>query len=190
MITIFAGPMFSGKTTSLIDHANRTGAQFVWKPLRDTRDASTVVKSHDDVEIEARTLASVSQLLVNHVKVGDEYLAISAPDTIYIDEAQFLPVDLATEIAFLGENRDIYLSMLDTDFLGNTFPAFEIFTNFDHRLVKKQAKCEVCSGPASFSHRIVDSSELILCGSKEAYEPRCGDHFPVLRMRREISEHP
>jgi thymidine kinase len=178
MITIFAGPMFSGKTTSLIDHAHRTGATFVWKPQRDTRDASDLVISHDGVRIEAQILEQVSQLI------------FQANDTIYIDEAQFLSESLAREVARLGRTRDIYLSMLDKDYLGNDFKNFTIFTSVTHRLVNRQARCEVCSQPASFSHRKVDSSELILCGSKESYEPRCSDHFPLLRLRGTVSQHP
>ncbi len=169
MITIFAGPMFSGKTTSLIDHANRTGAHVIYKPHRDNRDSVDVVKSHDGIEIDAAVICFSTQI---------RFL-----DTVYIDEAQFLTEELATEISKMGESRDIYLSMLDKDYLGHTFRNFKIFTGVNHRLVELKARCEVCSAPASFSHRIVESSELILCGSKESYEPRCYDHFPVLHMR-------
>jgi thymidine kinase len=169
MITIFAGPMFSGKTTSLIDHALRTGAKSIFRPAKDTRGSNSVVKSHDGVEIEADLLCWPFQLRLL--------------DTIYVDEAQFLSEEMAKEIVRISENRDIYLSMLDMDYLGHAFHNFRIFTDATHKLIKLQAKCEVCRAPASYTHRTVESSELILCGSKESYEPRCYDHFPVLHLR-------
>lgn len=177
MITIFAGPMFSGKTTSLIDHATRTGAGFVWKPQKDIRDDSRIVKSHDGVEIGAEILERVSQLIFQE------------KDTIYIDEMQFLDESLAKDLASLSKTRDIYVSMLDKDYLGVNFRSYDILTDesVSHRVVNKLARCEICSEPAAYSHRKVESSELILCGSKESYEPRCFIHFPVLCVQRSIS---
>ena len=62
MLTVFAGPMFSGKTTALIEQSMKLGIDHIWKPRKDTRDEATVVKSHDGLEVQSSVLDSKKQI--------------------------------------------------------------------------------------------------------------------------------
>ena len=61
VLEVITGPMFSGKTTSLIEHAHKTGARYIWKPRKDVRDSSDIVRSHDGLTIEGRVLDDIKR---------------------------------------------------------------------------------------------------------------------------------
>lgn len=170
MLTVFAGPMFSGKTTALIEQSRKLMVDHIWKPRKDTRDESSVVRSHDGQETQASVLDSKQQ--IQHLS------------SVMIDEFQFLPRDLASSIIDYSRNSDVYVSMLDMDFRGERFENFNLILDSQvaKRLEYKRARCTVCDGEAMYSFRKVKSSDLILCGAGESYEPRCSDHFSVLQL--------
>lgn len=169
MLTVFAGPMFSGKTTALIEQSRKLGIDHIWKPRKDTRDDFSVVRSHDGLQVIATVLDSKSQ--------------IAHLDTLCIDEFQFLDGDLAEEIIKYSHTADVYVSMLDMDYRGQTFANFDKLMPYSWcRVIEMTARCSVCDGPARYSHRKVKSDDLILCGAEESYEPRCSDHFSVLQL--------
>ena len=169
MLTVFAGPMFSGKTTSLIDQSRKLMVDHIWKPRKDVRDESTVVKTHDGIELRATILDDIQQ--IRHLY------------SVCIDEFQFIDEELAKEIIKFSKNSDVYVSMLDMDYRGNSFRNFELIQGMESkRLVYKTSRCTVCDGDARFSFRKVKSDDIILCGAGESYEPRCHLHFQVLQL--------
>lgn len=169
MLTVFAGPMFSGKTTALIEQSRKMLIDHIWKPRKDTRDENTVVKSHDGLVLRATVLDSIDQ--IRHLT------------TVCIDEFQFLDESLAREVLSYSRISDVYVSMLDMDYRGNDFNNFRLIQEFEpKRLIYKTSRCTVCDGSARFSFRKVKSDDIILCGAEESYEPRCDLHFQVLQL--------
>ena len=127
MLTVFAGPMFSGKTTALIEQSRKLGIDHIWKPRKDTRDESTMVRSHDGQVVRASTL--------------DEKGQIQLLDSVFIDEFQFIPENLALDIINYSRNTDVYVSMLDMDFRGQKFGNFDLIleSNVAKRLEMKKS---------------------------------------------------
>ncbi len=164
MLTVFAGPMFSGKTTALIEQSRKLGVDHIWKPRKDTRDEATIVKSHDGLEVQASILKLTKQ--------------IDNSKTIFIDEAQFLSLHMAQRVVDISKKADVYISMLDRDFKLNYFKNFVYFRDVGKaKVIWKFASCAICGGIAPFSYRKSPSQDLVLCGASEAYEPRCKLHF-------------
>lgn len=172
--------MFSGKTTSLINVARSTGVDVVYRPYLDTRGSADFVTSHDGLAIKSHVLSSAPELM----------RSIERSQNIMIDEAQFLDSSIVNVILSARHSSMIYLSMLDRDYLGRYFDNFIKLTSEGSCEVQlRTARCEVCGREARFSHRTTESSELILCGSKDTYEPRCDLHFPMLGMSASQPEH-
>ena len=170
MLTVFAGPMFSGKTTALIEQSRKLGIDHIWKPRKDTRDESIIVRSHDGLEVQASVLDTKQQ--IQHLY------------SILVDEFQFLPKSLATDIINYSNHADVYVSMLDKDYRGINFENYDLILNSEvtKRMEHRFSRCTVCDGKAMFSFRKVKSDDLIFCGAGESYEPRCLDHFSVLQL--------
>lgn len=173
MITIFTGPMFSGKTTALIKAFNlNTDEKIAIKPLLDNRETDDVIHSHDGGAISA-TRSNLGEWM---------------PINVFIDEAQFLPkIDI--DFAVRDTKRNYWLSMLNLDFRQSTFPAYDTFREVANHIFTFQSRCAVCGEPADYSYRKSDSTDLVVCGGGELYEPRCIGHFPMLRVPEHISEY-
>lgn len=173
MITIFTGPMFSGKTTALIKAYNdNIGDKIAIKPLLDSREVDDFIHSHDGGTIPAI-----------RSNLGDWL-----PENVFIDEAQFLPTR-DVEYCIWDRKRHYWMSMLNLDFRLVQFPAFSMLKSISNHIFTFQSRCSVCGQPADFSYRKSDSTDLVVCGGGELYEPRCVGHFPVLCMSESISEH-
>lgn len=172
MLTIYTGPMFSGKTTSLLKMAELLKPEFIWKPSKDTRDV--IITSHDGKTMK-------SKVIEEGINFKDE------ESNIFIDECQFITLEQANQIVRLSKLNNIFVSMLNMDYLGKEFEVFSFMKNHAN-IIYLKARCEVCDEPAEYSHRINSSTDLVLCGSKESYEPRCKNHFPLLRVQGNFSE--
>lgn len=192
-LTVISGPMFSGKTSRLMELLEReylAGNETVlFKPEIDNRYANDVsvdanngldaakghVYSHKHIRMPAHPIRmdenaseSMHELIGNAKVIG-------------IDEAQFFGAD--TRLAILLDNlanrgRNVYISILNKDHKGNSFgQSAEFLSRADaiHSLTAVCAKCK--SDNATFTQRVVDGKEvfgeLIRVGGKDSYEPRC-----------------
>ncbi len=187
-IEVICGSMFSGKTEELIRRLRR--AQIaqqqvqVFKPTIDTRYAKQEVTSHNGMQVKATPVEDTAQLR-----------SMIKPETtvVALDEAQFFGEDvipLCEELADRGMR--VIIAGLDMDFRGEPFgPMPEIMARAEH-VVKLQAICVVCGGPASRTQRLIDGQPaayddpVIMVGASEVYEARCrGCHeVPGARSNR------
>lgn len=176
-IHVFTGPMFSGKTTALIGAYHKTlTPKGAYKPLLDSREGDEYIHSHTGQRILATR---------TRIKPIGTYL----PPNVFIDEAQFISEE-DIEFILSDTSRTYFLSMLNKDYLGREFPNFSRIGQSGRAIIQEfRSRCAVCGEEAEFSHRKVDATELILCGSGDLYEPRCHAHFPVLWMQKAIPEY-
>lgn len=165
-LEIIIGPMFSGKTSYLIDIYKKneifdTLPKVINYSL-DTRYDDKMLSSHDLVKIPC-SFAS---------KIKDELEYCMNSDVILINEGQFFP-DLKETVIELVEkhNKKVYICGLDSDFKRNKFGDLLDLIPYCNKVTKLNAKCE-CGEAAIHSHRKVSSNEQVLIGS-DNYQPLC-----------------
>jgi thymidine kinase len=165
-LEIILGPMFSGKTSYLINVYNQP--ENVEKKMKvinyslDTRYDDKMLSSHDLVKIPCCFASNIE----------DELKSCLAYDVILINEGQFFP-DLKKCVLELVEqhNKEVYICGLDSDFQRNKFGDLLDLIPYCNKMTKLNAKCE-CGDSAIHSHRKVHSTEQVLIGS-DNYQPLC-----------------
>lgn len=180
-LTVYCGPMFSGKTTSLIQHIHDVAPHrqsIVLKPAFDTRYAEYNIITHDGKSI----IGDNNQTLCPVLPVNATPNIPANIHTIFIDEIQFmenphymanLPQDIDT---WLQQGKDIVAAGLDMDYLGVPFHVTAQLLAMADKVHKITARCNICHGPATRTIRTVDADERMVLGNDDIYEARCLDH--------------
>lgn len=171
-IEVIAGPMFSGKTEELIRRLRRAlyakQKVAIYKPTIDTRYDAIEIVSHSKQSITAIPIDEASQILE------------SAPadiEVVGIDEAQFFGKDLPRVCEALADRGvRVIIAGLDMDYRGVPFEPMPTLLGIAEFVTKALAICVVCGNPAGRSQRIVRTSERVMLGATESYEPRCRLH--------------
>ena len=171
-IEVVCGSMFSGKTEELIRRLRR--AQFanqkieIFKPAVDNRYSDVEVVSHDFHKIVSRPVKDASEMLGI---AGDV-------EVVGIDEAQFFGENLV-EICQTLANRGlrVIVAGLDTDYLGKPFGPMPNLMAVAEDVQKVHAICVKCGNLAQHSHRLSKSSDLVVLGEKDIYEPLCRECY-------------
>ena len=167
-IEIILGPMFSGKSTRLIEcirkYAYKSKKTIMVKYQSDKRySEKSEVITHDLIKydsIECNNLNEIFDKLINY-------------DVIGIDEGQFFPdlPEICEKLTIL--KKIVVISALNGDYRMEPFPVIsEILAKAD-KIKLMKAYCFNCHKDAKFSLRIVPSKETILIGAGESYKPVC-----------------
>ena len=168
-IEVIAGSMFSGKSEELIRRLRR--AQIarqkvqVFKPALDDRYSEEEVVSH-----------SAQRIASERVTRAQEILACVRPDTqvVGIDEAQFLDLDLVAVCERLANSGvRVIVAGLDQDYRGLPFEPVPQLLAVAEYITKTRAICVRCGQPALRSQRLSASTERVVVGAGDTYEPRC-----------------
>jgi len=168
-LEIVLGPMFSGKTTYLINkykqYITTNKKVMVINYSDDTRYHDKLLSSHDKVMIPCTFTRQISTILSNS--------ELTESDIILINEGQFFE-DLYDSVLFLVEelNKEVYICGLDGDFKRQKFGTILDLVPVADKIVKLNAKCDYCRKPAMFSHRITNETEQLVIGMNN-YIPLC-----------------
>ena len=171
-IEVVCGSMFSGKTEELIRRLRR--AEFAnqkirtFKPAIDVRYSEVDVVSHDAHSINAQAINDPALML----EIGDDVQVVG------VDEAQFFDaslVDVCQKLANRGVR--VIIAGLDTDYKGVPFGPMPLLMAVAEDVQKVHAICVRCGNLANHSHRLSKSSDLVLLGEKDVYEPLCRDCY-------------
>ncbi len=196
-LIVITGPMFSGKTSRLIEFLERhtlAGRKVIlFKPDIDGRYSETDVVTHKGIKLPA-TLSPVDyrarEFITDHV---------SDYEVVGLDEAQFwkneagIP-ELLENLAL--ERKIVYASALNRDHFGNPFSVTSRLLGYADEIFSLTAVCAVCGGDAIFTQRIINGKpafgEIIRVGGKDLYEPRCRNCFvhPSEQSKLEIDRFP
>lgn len=173
---VFCGPMFSGKTSALIqtlDRLQRKGREVVaFKPVIDNRYATNSIVTHNSKEWPSVPVGEGNHIL--------EYLAESdtKPDVIAVDEA-FMIKGIADVLEFLfTQGATIIVSTLDMSYKCEPFAEVRKMLPIATRVEKLAAVCAVTGGDARYTYRKGDDDNIISIGGGEMYEPRCWSAHP------------
>ena len=164
-LEIVFGPMFSGKTTKLIEtfyQLNRKGLKIkVINYSLDTRYDEHNLSTHDQWKIPCEFHSTLNDLDTNDA------------DILLINEAQFFPDLKNTVLRWVEEeHKDVRLYGLDGDYKRNKFGEMLDLIPYSNSVQKLYARCKYCYVPAIYSHRVSDEEEQVVIGSSN-YVPLC-----------------
>lgn len=166
-IEVVCGGMFSGKTEELIRRAKRA---------RIAGQRVVIVKPHIDKRYDEENVVSHNEQVLPGVvaETADQIILMTGnAEVVCIDEAQFFDnrlVDVANDLADNGKR--VIIAGLDMDFEGKPFEPMPQLLAIAEYVTKLHAICAESGFIANFSQRTVESSDRILVGETEAYEPR------------------
>ena len=180
-LELIIGPMFSGKTSKLIElynlqkyHNSNLCSIAVINYQQDTRYSKTKLSSHDRLEVPCIFCENLYDVLES-----DE---ISSSKLILINEGQFFP-DLyeATIELVEKQNKHVYIAGLDGDFRRQPFGDILKLVPISDKVTKLRSQCmnligiekTACKENAIFSYRINENKDQIHIGSSDSYMPLC-----------------
>ena len=179
-IELILGPMFSGKTTRLIEvirkYTYKAKKTIMIKFYADQRySEKSEVVTHDLMKYDSIDCKN----LRNSMEILKKY------DVIGIDEGQFFPdlVEVCEELALL--KKIVIIAALNGDFRMEPFPVISKIISKADKIKLLKAYCFKCHKDAKFSLRIVQSNETVLIGAGEAYKPACRECHKYFSMERD-----
>jgi len=180
-IEVETGPMFSGKTTQLLDLANKLivagevqGTDFlVFNHASDNRYGENVISSHGHISIEAIPAKSSKDIFDTVFDVDDQNNITLKTNreqltTVFIDEGQFFDMNLPIVVEFidryyrenLGLSINIVCAGLDMDFRGEPFGPMPNILAIANKVNKFVAVCKECNKRtprnAQYTQRLID----------------------------------
>jgi thymidine kinase len=183
-LDMILGPMFSGKTTKLlemIDMLNKKEVKYiVVKPTIDdryTNNNNNFIVSHNFKKKECIVTKNLDNV-IEEIKKNQNN--INPIKYVLIDEAQFFN-GLYNFCIYCLEtiNINVIVTGLDGDFLRKPMGEILNLLPIANTITKLSAKCNHlnCSDPAIFSHRIVSDKNQVLIGGNDKYIPLCRIHY-------------
>jgi thymidine kinase len=177
-LTVVTGPMFSGKTETLLRLTNVSTHQAqLFKHSIDTRYSFTQIVSHSKLSAPAIPVPSITSLLE---QVDTEAHIIGIDEGQFFDEGILHACNMLT-----ASGIDVIVAGLDLDFRGRPFSPIPELLALAERVIKLQGRCAICGAPATRSQRLISGepapydSPIQFVGGVSTYEPRCRAHHYV-----------
>lgn len=174
---IILGPMFSGKTTRLIQlYKTRSyiGKRVVViNYVGDTRYHETMLSTHDRVTIPCLFVEDLNDIWEN--RENPHWNEVHSADTILINEGQFFKNLFHTVLEMVEkENKEVFICGLDGDFKRSIFGELLGLIPYCDSVEKLNSLCANCRNgtPGIFSHRISSEEAQVVVGS-DNYQPLC-----------------
>ncbi|KAL1320378.1 thymidine kinase a [Arachis ipaensis] len=176
-IHVIVGPMFAGKTTTLLrriqsESANSKNVAII-KSSKDTRYGLDSIVTHDGAKLPCWALTNLSSF---KQKFGIE--AYEKLDVIGIDEAQFFEdlYDFCREAAD-HDGKTVIVAGLDGNYLRRSFGSVLDIIPLADTVTKLTALCEICGKRAFFTLRKTQEKQVELIGGGDVYMPVCRHHY-------------
>ena len=179
-IELILGPMFSGKSTRLIELMRK----YVYKAKK-----TIMVKYYADQRYSQKSEVVTHDLIkydsINCKILRNSFDTLKEYDVIGIDEGQFFAdlVEVCEELALMG--KIVLIAALNGDFRMEPFPVIQRIIAKADKIKLLKAYCFNCHKDAKFSLRIVQSNETVLIGAGEAYKPACRECHVFFSKQRE-----
>ena len=174
-LTLIYGPMFSGKTTKLLELYNNSVSSYgqekciAFNYKLDTRYGENLIITHDGKKIDCISLIDIDDFISNE---KTRPLILNA-QFIFINEAQFFK-NIDSTVLHLHEilKKDVILCGIDLDYKRNKFGSMMNLVSSATKVYALKGTCKLCGGASEFSHRTVVNSLQILIGYSQ-YIPLC-----------------
>ena len=183
-LTLFIGPMFSGKTTKLlrvhndvrfmkkINSNNNPKKDYLINFIKDNRyGRSTLIITHDGIKEECLAVENLSQLW-NNEEFKENYESNNI-ENLFINEGQFFQ-DIFEFSLFILENSsiNIFIAALDSDYLRNKFGNIWNLIPHAHTVDKLKGQCKFCNNNSIYTLKTTHDSQQTVIAS-DIYEPVC-----------------
>ena len=168
MITTFVGPMFSGKSDSLINIYNKIWNKSIviaFKPANDSRDENYIKSKNWETKIPA--------IYINDLSEIKSYLEDGKYKTVFIDEAQFLNGDVGVLTELSVENDiDFYIAGLNMTSEQKPFGIMPQILAVSNDVEVITGFCEECNKPSYYTYYEGEKSGDVLVGDNK-YKSLC-----------------
>ena len=176
--TVYTGPMFSAKTTSLLSVLDRYKYQgkrvAAFKPQLDSRYSVDNISAHGGWRFPAICVKNGSDILEKLSEFEDN------PHVIAVDEAFMIPGITDVLIWLYRNGYTIVVSSLDLSATGKPFEEIEKMLPWATKVEKLSAVCVVCNKDAFYTYKKQAGGNEIEIGGGELYEPRCSKCHPLI----------
>ena len=184
-LELFIGPMFSGKTSKLLEIYKQN--IFCNIPIivinhsADKRYHETELSTHDKIMIpcvQTTDLLTLWNYTALDVPIDDElsrcHIHFRQAEVVLINEGQFFSDLYPCVVKLLKEKKKIYICGLDGDFERKRFGTILDLIPLCDKVTKMTSLCGNCRNgtPAIFSRRITTETTQFLIGS-DNYIPVC-----------------
>lgn len=187
-LTVITGPMFSRKTTYLVNHIRQNESEgkkvLVLKHKIDDRyQGKEELVTHDKLRHRAIPIKHWHDLraLVCEQKEGRIKLRDDKPDLICIDEVMFFDMNMFRMIKelFLKDKIAFTVAGLDMDHTQEPMGIMPNLMGIATDVIKLKARCSVCgSYQAGYTRKKKADAVIVEVGADDLYEPLCIECFP------------
>jgi thymidine kinase len=174
-ITLIYGPMFSGKTTKLLELYNKSVSNYGKEKCvalnykLDTRYGENQIITHDGKKIDCISVIDIDDF-INNEKTRS---IILNAQFIFINEAQFFEnIDCIVLHLHNILKKDVILCGIDLDYKREKFGSMMNLISSATNVYSLKGTCKLCKGASEFTHRTVANSLQILIGYSQ-YIPLC-----------------
>ena len=193
---VITGPMFSGKTSRLLEFLEReqlaNNSIMLFKPDIDNRytdsaKGEAAANGIPNGHVYSHKMLHMPAELIPIGGVGGEMIRSKAEGikAVGVDEAQFFTPEAKipeTLEQLANAGTHVYVSMLNKDHRGGVFGiSADMLTRAD-MIYSLSAVCRKCgSDNATLTQKVINGKEVfgeqVEVGGKDLYEPRCRDCF-------------
>lgn len=176
-ISVFTGPMKSGKTSTVINTANALINQGekvkVFKPVIDDRFSTNFVQDRDGNKINAINIGKIDDL--------ENYEA----DSYVIDEFQFLEGDLNIIKNLANKGKKFYIAGLNLTTEKKVFGRMGDIMEASDNVQVFKANCDCCgSSNAIYSFCTAEKTGDILVAGDDVYLAVCPECYDKLKLSK------
>ena len=174
MLHIILGPMFSGKTSRLIqEYKTRTYIGCSVAVINYAGD----VRYSSDPKVVSHDLISIPCIMTYDLREEWKQSEIlQQSNVILINEAQFFGNLYETVIDMVEKGgKHVYLYGLDSDFNRCLFGEIYKLIPYADTIIKLNSLCSICKDGSAAIHslRTISRGEQILVGTDDIYKPVC-----------------
>ena len=183
-LELFLGPMYSGKTSKLLEIYKQCSfcniPVAVINHCADTRYHESMLSTHDKVMIPCIQTKKLSDIW-NNIDINQtftnnasKHIKLRTAEVILINEGQFFEDLYSCVNDMLCEKKKVYVAGLDGDFERNRFGQILDLIPICDSVTKFKSLCSICKNgvPGIFSLRLTKEKQQTLIGS-DNYIPVC-----------------
>jgi len=184
-LEITFGPMFSGKTTSLIDKVNR----FMSVRKQQKKSAKVLIINYVEDVRSTENKDGLTPHCPKLIKEGEKTtmktkhlgdINVRDYDYIVVDECQFFIDLVGSVLLWLNYDKQVHCYGLIADSERKRFgDLVKLMPRADH-IEHLKAFCGICGDKilnAPFTKCIKNKKEQVLIGGNQEYMPVCGKHY-------------